>query len=73
MFNAKIKLIDDKQVRFRITVYVDTLYEAEICVTRLLSKNYIQKDIVLVYQYDLLYFMYEDDIKIGTVEIVLGD
>lgn len=73
MFNAQVKLIDDKQVRYSVTVYTDTLYEAEIYLTCLLSKQYDSRLIWLQYEEDTMYSIYDFTRKIGSIEIFLAD
>lgn len=73
MYNANVKLIDDKQVRYTVRVCADTLHQAEIYLTRLLSVRYDSRLIWLHYEQDLTYGLYDFTRKLGTIDIVLGD
>ena len=69
MFVASIQKEDDKQARHNISVYVDTLHEAEICITAFISRVCDSRHIVIVHEHDLIYYVYDDGMLIGLLAI----
>jgi len=73
MFTASILKEDDKEVRHNITVYTDTLHEAEICIIAFIGKVYDSRHIVIIHEHDLIYNVFNDGEYIGRLSIKLGD
>lgn len=73
MFIAKVKLVDEKVERYRIRTYCDTLYEAEIYLYQALGMRFNSKEIIMIYEHDLIYSVYDYDDLVCTIEIILGD
>jgi len=73
MFNAKVKSVDDKHTRVSITVYTDTLHEAECYLRALIGTWYDSRHIELVHEHDLIYNVFDNDVLIGELHLRLGD
>jgi hypothetical protein len=72
MYNAQITSVDNELVGNRITVYTDTLYEAEIYIKQYIGNLLDSRHITLQYMYDTMYYIFNHGVFIGKIEIELG-
>ena len=71
MFDIAIKHVDDRAARQIFKVLCDTLSEAEHFLIGVLQVQFDSRSIVLIYNDDLVYHVYDDSGFLGVVQINL--
>lgn len=69
MYVASLKPVDAREARMIVRVCADTLAEAERYVIRYLQDLFDSRSVVLVYNDDLIYHVYDHRRFLGIVEI----